>query len=172
MREIPPSYLIAGTFKTDLRKIIREEMLKRKLECKCIRCREIGFALREKKKIDKTINLKIIIYSASGGKEFFLSFVNKDNVLFGLCRLRIVNKNAIIRELHVFGSQVEIGEKSEKEKQWQHTGLGKKLMKEAEKIAMDNGCKKIYVISGVGVRDYYKKIGYRLEKEYMIKKLN
>jgi len=172
MREIPPEYLVAGTFKTDLRKIVREEMLKRKLECKCIRCREVGFALRERKKIDKTINLKTIRYNASGGKEFFLSFVNKDDIIFGLCRIRIINNHAMIRELHVFGPQVEIGEKSEKEKQWQHKGLGKRLMEEAEKIAKDNGCKKIYVISGVGVRDYYKKIGYKLEKEYMVKKLD
>ena len=53
----------------------------------------------------------------------------------------------------------------------QHRGLGKKLMAEAEKIAKKEKCQELFVISGVGVRQYYKKLGYSLRGEYMIKKL-
>lgn len=166
MREIPPAYLVAGTLKIDLRKIIEN-----KTKCRCIRCREIGFALREKKKVDKKIKLKTIKYNASEGKEFFLQFVNKDNIIFGLCRLRIRDDKAFIRELHVFGKSLSLGKKPSGEKnEYQHKGLGKKLMNEAERIARQNKCRKIFVISGVGVRDYYRNLGYKLENEYMTKK--
>ena len=57
-------------------------------------------------------------------------------------------------------------------KKVQHAGLGKMLMKEAEKIARQNGFKKIAVIAGVGVRGYYRKLGYKLESSYMVKSFN
>ena len=54
----------------------------------------------------------------------------------------------------------------------QHRGLGKKLVKEAEKIAeKEFGVSKVAVISGIGVRDYYRSLGYRLKATYMIKAL-
>jgi elongator complex protein 3 len=89
---------------------------------------------------------------------------------------------ALIRELHVYGELVPVGNPSTlqfdsgqassgRKRKIQHAGLGKKLLKEAEKITRENGYKKIAVISGVGVRDYYRKLGYRLEDTYMIKSL-
>ena len=172
MREIPPDFLIAGTIRIDLRKVIHNEIEKQKSKCKCIRCREIGFALREGKKIDKRLRLNLINYQASHGKEFFLEIINKDDIIFGLIRLRIPNKSKIllVRELHVYGPAVKLFRK-EKGK-YQHIGLGKKLMNEAEKIAFEYGYKKISVISGVGVREYYRKLGYRLEGSYMVKYFN
>jgi elongator complex protein 3 len=56
--------------------------------------------------------------------------------------------------------------------QSQHRGLGMRLMHEAERIAREEGYKKMAVISGVGVREYYRnKLGYTLEGTYMVKKL-
>lgn len=169
MREIPPDYLIAGTKRIDLRKVVREEMLKKRMLCKCIRCREVGFALRDGKRIDMKVKLKKASYQASGGKEIFLSYVNKDNIIFGLCRVRIPTKKKVllIRELHVFGPQVRLGETSKEE--IQHKGLGKLLMQEAERIAKQSRCKEIIVISGTGAREYYRKLGYILEGSYMVK---
>lgn len=169
MREIPPSYLVAGTLRIDLRKVIGEEMRKKHIKCRCIRCREIGLILRDNhyKKIDNTLRIKTLSYNASEGKEFFLQFVNKDNIIFGLCRLRIKDNIAFIRELHVFGKQTEIGKKGNV----QHKGIGKTLMKEAEKMAKKEKCRRIYVISGVGAREYYRKLGYVLEGDYMAKRL-
>ena len=175
MREIPPEFLIAGTERIDLRKDIEEKLRKDKSKVNEIRFREIGFEFRDKlpkDKINTDLKLKITKYGASGGEEYFLEIINRDNILFGLCRLRI-NKDpgsemkAIIRELHVYGQSLTIGEKSKII--GQHFGLGKWLMGEAEKIVRKNKLGEVWVISGVGVREYYKKLGYSQLGEYMKK---
>jgi len=195
MREIPPDYLVAGTTKIDLRKDIEEELRKKdtqgctlknillniftrgKVKIKEIRYREIGFVLRDKRNLDLNLKLKITKYKASNGTEYFLEIVNKDDILFGLLRLRIFDvkrgnlnlKHAIIREIHVYGQSLALGQKS---KLGQHTGLGKLLIKEAEKIVKENNINKLSIISGIGVREYYKKLGYVLEGSYMVKDIN
>lgn len=169
MREIPPEYIIAGTIRIDLRKDVEEDLRKGKTKMKEIRFREIGFALRDGKKVDLNLKLKKTKYRSSGGEEYFLEIVNKDDILFGLLRLRIFNEKAIIRELHIYGNALKLGEKG---KIGQHTGLGKLLMSEAENIVKENKISELKIISGVGVREYYKKLGYKLEREktkYMIK---
>ncbi len=171
MREIPPSYLVAGTKRIDLRNIVKKEMEKRGMKCKCIRCREVGFAIRSGINVDlKELKLEKISYRANCGDEIFLSFVNKDDVLFAICRLRLPDdgKIAYIRELHVYGPEVEI-ERVEENK-IQHKGLGRKLLSEAEKIAEENGYKILKIISGVGVREYYRKQGYKLDEEGYVEK--
>lgn len=165
MREIPPDYLVSGTTRIDLRKDIENEIRKNKNKINEIRFREIGFA---KDKFDINLKLKITKYKASGGDEYFIEIVNKDDILFGLLRLRIVSGKTLIRELHVYGQSLRLGEKGLVS---QHTGLGKWLMSEAEKIALREKAKKIFIISGVGVRQYYKKLGYNLEDTYMVKGL-
>jgi len=168
MREIPPEYIVAGVINIDLRKDIETELRRRKIKLKEIRYREIGFALRNEKEINLNLQLKITKYIASNGKEYFLEMVNSKNILFGLLRLRIFNNQAIIRELHIYGKSLELGKKG---KIGQHTGLGKFLMHEAEKITRKSKIKKLRVISGVGAREYYRKLGYKLEESYMVKKL-
>lgn len=173
MREIPPDFLIAGVTRIDLRKDIDDELKKQKAKINEIRFREIGFSLRDlqKGRINNKLKLKITEYNSSGGKEYFLEFINKDNILFGLCRLRIVDSNAFIREIHVYGQALSLGEKGKNF--GQHLGLGKQLLKKAEEICVSNKIKNIQVISGVGVREYYKKLGYKLDKQkvYMNKEL-
>ena len=84
--------------------------------------------------------------------------------------LSALNNASIIREIHTYGQMMPIKSKSKGSPQ--HTGLGKKLIQEAEKITQKEfGLKKIAVISGIGARDYYRKLGYRLEDGYMIKYL-
>ena len=173
MREIPPEFLIAGTTRIDLRKDINQELKKSKKKINEIRFREIGFVLRDLKKgqkIDNKLKLKITKYKASEGEEYFLEFVNKDNILFGLCRLRIFNNYAFVRELHVYGQALKIGEKSKQ--LGQHSGLGKRLIKETEKITKKAKIKKLKIISGIGVRKYFYKIGYKLDYPYVSKTLN
>jgi len=165
MREIPPEYLIAGTTRIDLRKDVEEELRKEKNKIQEIRFREIGF---NNKDINKKLKLKITKYKASSGEEYFLEIVNDDDVLFGLLRLRITNGKAIVRELHVYGQSLKLGETG---KTSQHLGFGKWLMAEAEKISKENKCTKISVISGIGVREYYKKLVYNLEDSYMTKEI-
>ncbi len=162
IRDIPSESIIAGNKITNLRQIMKDKGV----QCGCIRCREA----REVK--IENYKLKIISYTAGNGEEFFISYENfKTKTLFGFCRLYIpdtkISQSAIIRELHVYGKLVSIGET----KKTQHIGLGKKLIKEAEKIAKQNDKEKLSIISGVGVRGYYRKLGYRLNKTYMIKKI-
>ncbi|MBS3094262.1 tRNA uridine(34) 5-carboxymethylaminomethyl modification radical SAM/GNAT enzyme Elp3 [Candidatus Pacearchaeota archaeon] len=163
MREIPPEYLVAGTTKIDLRKDVEEELRKKSSKLKEIRYREIGFAKGE---VDFHLKLKITKYKASDGEEYFLEVINKKDILFGLLRLRIFGENAIIRELHVYGPTLKLGERGNF---FQHKGIGKWLIDEAEKICKENEIKQLKIISGVGVREYYKKFGYSLDKNYMVK---
>ena len=167
MREIPPEYLIAGTTRIDLRKEIETEFRKKKSKIKEIRFREVGFA--DKNNINQDLELKITKYKASEGEEYFLEIVNKEDILFGLLRLRIFDDEAIIRELHVYGQTLKLGERGNNSVQ--HVGLGKWLMHETEEIVRKKGIKKLVVISGVGVREYYRKLGYKLDKGYMVKSL-
>ncbi len=170
IRDIPAESIIAGNIVTNLRQVMQA----RGVECKCIRCREA----RETKLKVKSIKLKVLKYKASDGEEYFISYESKDEkILYGFCRLRLtvgvihelpLRGAALIRELHVYGELVSVG----KNKKTQHEGLGKKMLTEAEKIVKKNGYQKIVVISGVGARGYYRKLGYKLENSYMVKKLN
>ena len=119
-------------------------------------------------------------YNSSNGKEIFISFDDKDETIYGFLRLRkpselahrdeITPNSCIVRELHVFGKSIKIGE--HEENSIQHSGLGRKLMDEAEKISKESfDAKKLLVISAVGTREYYKKLGYSLDGPYMSKQL-
>lgn len=51
-------------------------------------------------------------------------------------------------------------------------GYGTLLMEEAERIARsEHRSLKLAVISGVGTRHYYRKLGYHLDGHYMVKSL-
>lgn len=176
MREFPREKLVDGIDRLDLRKDIEDEIKKKNLKIKEIRFREIGFAIKEKKNVNPDSKIKIIEYEASSGKEFFIQAVNEDDVLFGLLRLRLeknLSSPAMVRELHVYGQTLNIGEKANEKTDSQHKGIGKILLTQAELLAKEKGYKKIRIISGVGVREYYRKLGYNLDKEkiYMEKDL-
>lgn len=174
-RDIPTHATVAGVDRTNLRQYVEQILNEKKQECNCIRCRE-----PRNKEIDfKNIKIQTYYYEASKGSEVFISAEDiKNNVLLGFCRLRIPYKpfrkeitkeSAGIRELHVYGSAVPIGEKGSSV---QHRGLGKQLLKEAERIARDVfDKKKILVISGIGARQYYKKLGYKKDGVYVSKRL-
>lgn len=171
-RDIPPKQAEAGVDRSNLRQYVDEFMRQNKIKCRCIRCREIGRA----KKAGKPF-IKVYLYNASKGKEFFISIEDKYGSLYGFCRLRfpsqflrkeITKASALIRELHVYGPAIEIGKKGK----FQHKGLGKKLLKKAEELAKQNKKTKVVVISGVGVREYYRKMGYKRQGPYMAKLLN
>jgi elongator complex protein 3 len=194
IRDIPSTNIEAGSKVSNLREIVQQEMKKQNLKCQCIRCRQVKKIQDAKCEMR---NLKIFVekYEASGDIEYFLSFEDlKRKNLYAFLRLRIpsfrstINNQqltilkdcAIIREVHTYGQMVAIGEKDKKA--IQHFGFGKKLIIEAEKIARslkfsfkklkqakNFKIKKIAVISGIGVREYYRKLGYRLRDEYMIK---
>ena len=169
-RDIPTYKTTAGVDKTNL----RQEIDKLKPECNCIRCREVGHLARLGKH-PENIDIRVLEYDASGGQEFFISAEDFDKkILIGYCRLRfpsntlreeITSKSSLVRELHVYGEAVKVGS----EGKVQHSGWGKKLLAKAEEISKENKKDKVLVISGVGVREYYRKQGYNLEGPYMVK---
>ena len=182
IRDIPAESIIAGNKITNLRQLIAKDFK----GCKCIRCREAGHqTLNSKSEILnpkqlKNLRIKIQKYKASDGIEYFLSYESKDRkILYAFLRLRInddINNNflpelrgaALIRELHTYGELIPLGQSGK----IQQLGLGKKLLAEAEKICQKQNFKKIAVISGIGVRQYYAKLGYQLNGTYMIKNFN
>ena len=166
IREFPKEKMVQGLIKLDLRKDVEMNLRKSGARINEIRMREIGF---NQKNLNKDLKFQILEYKASEGKEYFLEIVNNGDILFGLLRLRLNEEQAMIRELHVYGQTLNLGQKMDKASQ--HSGLGKWLMEEAEKIARENNYKKIYVISGIGVREYYRKLGYEPKEPYMVKSL-
>ncbi len=177
VRDIPRESIIAGNQITNLRQYVQTEMAKRGLTCHCLRCRE---AREQTKKLGRA-KLFTRTYAASHGQEYFLSYESPDQkTIYAFLRLRFNNSNeknifpklqaaALVRELHVYGQMTPVREINKDSYYAQHQGLGKKLMAAAEKLARQNGQKKIAVIAGVGVRNYYRKLGYKLVDTYMIK---
>ena len=176
MRDIPAKFIVAGCKDLALRSAIKKRMNELNIRCNCIRCREYGHRLRDGWKVGEPY-LKRMDYEASGGREIFLSFEDKQDTIFGLLRLRIGHsipgeeEPTMVRELHVFGSEVPLGEQQAGAAQ--HRGLGGELLKEAEKISRQEfQAQKIAIISGIGARDYFRsEFGYNLEGAYMVKEL-
>ncbi|MGB9631310.1 MAG: tRNA uridine(34) 5-carboxymethylaminomethyl modification radical SAM/GNAT enzyme Elp3 [Candidatus Methanodesulfokora sp.] len=167
-RDIPIERIEAGVKRRNIRQLVEEKLKKKGVRIKEIRYREVGHAIARGVKPDfKNVSLLREDYEASGGTEVFLTIEDERNdVLMGLLRLRVPeNRNVgIVRELHVYGIQVPIGSFSEESAQ--HRGFGRKLMEKMEEIATsDFDVKKILVISGVGARDYFRKLGYYREQK-------
>tara|TARA_B100001094_G_scaffold332786_1_gene406486 strand:+ start:2415 stop:4274 length:1860 start_codon:yes stop_codon:yes gene_type:complete len=177
VRDIPLSYIEGGNKYTNLRQMIDDDLKKLGRSSTDLRTREIGRNLQYK--INDSV-LKIRSYMASGSKEIFISVESIDEkAIFGFIRLRIPPKNhkpifnsikdmGLIRELHVYGNLIPVGYNNDKDSQ--HKGLGKRLLKKAEEISFYNNLRGCVVISGEGVRDYYKRKGYNNTDTYMIKK--
>ena len=177
-REIESQDIIAGPKSGNLRQIVLQKLSQQGYRCRCIRCREAGLQRRYPSKDD--VILKRTDYSASGGREIFLSFESKDgDTILGFLRLRSLtishrselDRSAIVRELHVYGQAVSVGVKDRADS-YQHRGYGMKLLNEAERIAKEElRVNKIAIISAVGTRQYYKRLGYRQDGPYVSKVL-
>lgn len=181
IRDIPGHYIEGGysTKFVNMRQLLQDDMRLNNWGCKCIRCREIkGNSVSL-----SNIKLNIEKYRASGGDEYHISFDTDcdKNYLIGFLRLRLngdgedgddmvlpsIKGCALIRELHVYSNLSNVGDNIEGS--LQHKGFGRQLVAKAEELAIANGYERIAIISGTGVREYYKKLGYSLIDTYMIK---
>ncbi|MGZ7118855.1 MAG: tRNA uridine(34) 5-carboxymethylaminomethyl modification radical SAM/GNAT enzyme Elp3 [Methanobacterium sp.] len=181
-RDIPSKLIEAGVKRSNLGELVNNKLNEMNADCKCIRCREVGHKASEEI-IPDIDNIELLReeYDAGEGREVFLSFEDvKKDILIGFLRLRIPSnrahrpeiddKTALLRELHVYGSMLPLGEKEIGK--WQHMGYGERLLEEAEKIALETYDKnKINVTSGIGARNYYKKFGYHQLGPYMSKSM-
>ena len=179
-RDIPSTLIEDGVKKSNLGELVYNRLEKEDINCQCIRCREIGHKKTKEEYSIEDYKLFKETYNSVGGKEHFLSIEDKnEESLAGFLRLRIpsskahreeiTNSTALVRELHVYGNLIKIGQKGQKI--GQHTGFGEKLLKKAEEIAIKNNREELLIISGIGARNYYRKFGYERKGPYMAKKL-
>lgn len=175
-RDIPAGRIESGVKKSNLRELVEAELREKGIVAREIRSREIG--LRGARFNPEDFTLKRFVYGASGGKEHFLSYEDEGGLIAGFLRLRFPQRSrraeigagsALVRELHVYGSEVPI--EGGGRAAVQHRGLGAKLLEEAEAIAREAGKNRMVIISGVGVREYYRKHGYSLRGRYMSRRL-
>jgi ELP3 family radical SAM enzyme/protein acetyltransferase len=195
-------YIYAGNKVTNLRQVLHSRLEKQGEFCRCIRCREVKknllmvkYARCIVRKYMSSGGYEYFISIESGNhedsyfnyqdKKWYNNYKEEPGIIYGFLRLRIPHKDlyyknkyfpelegcSLVRELHVYGQVASSKNKNEKNKA-QHLGFGRELMRKAEKISYKRNCKKIAVISGIGVRNYYRMLGYKLVNTYMIKNIN
>ena len=183
-REIPARLILAGPNKGNLRERALMLLRERGGHCRCIRCREVGHRRAKDNVEPDPENIRLIktYYESSGGTEIFLSREDPTtDTLIAYLRLRIPSQSAhrieigsdrssIVRELHVYGPAVPIGERDETS--WQHKGHGVSLLREAERLSAEEyDVRKILVLSALGTKEYYSHLGYAQDGPYMSKRL-
>ena len=179
-REIPAEEILGGVRHGNLRELVLTRAKEKGWECSCIRCREVALGDPSMMDEEDVLGYREERYSASGGLEIFGSFECKGSgKIAGLVRLRVPSEGAhrpemagstVVRELRVYGRQVEVGGRSENA--WQHRGLGASLMESAERLSSEEfDAKRVLVTSAVGTRNYYRKLGYERSGPYMAKRL-
>jgi elongator complex protein 3 len=188
IRDIPASYIQAGSRRSSLRLDVMQELEKRGQRCRCIRCREI----RGKPVDVSQLVLGDFAYFPADAEEHFINFSTSDDQLAGYLRLSLPSNDyptsrrsqrddlyeivpellnaGLIREVHIYGQSLEVG--SEQAGAAQHSGLGTALLKEAERIASEKGFAKLAVIAAIGTSLYYEKRGFTKEHLYMTKNLS
>ena len=172
-RDIPAKLIVAGSRHSNFRQLAQNRLLLNGKRCRCIRCREIG----RLPSITES-DIQVLTYECCGGTEHFISAVSGDS-LIGFARLRFpsmvyrpeLSDVALVRELHVYGSLVPVGEDARESEEWQHRNYGRVLLSRAEEIATGAGFSRLAIMSGIGVRPYYKRQGYLRQGPYMIKEM-
>ncbi len=192
-------YIYGGNKVTNLRQILHNRLKECGQFCRCIRCREVkknltlvNFARPVVRKYDSSNGIEYFISIESGnsiqskfinGKWYNYEYLEEPGIMYGFVRLRLCNnttnkylhkiKNcALIRELHVYGQVVTSNKNNKHDEKAQNSGFGKILMKKAEEIAIQNGYFSVAVISGIGVKNYYRKLQYKEHDTYMIKHID
>jgi len=181
-RDIPSQLIDAGVKKSNLGELVYNRLEEEGASCRCIRCRDVGHLQYKKGVVVKEEEIELLegSYTASGGEEVFISLEDVENdCLIAYLRLRFPSESAhrpelgpdtsLVRELRVLGPVVPLGERLTHAKQ--HSGFGALLLERAEELSSLHGKKEVLVNSGIGVRDYYRRFGYRRKGPYMCKSL-
>ena len=177
IRDIPSTNVVDGNRRTSLRMDVQEEMQRRGTHCSCIRCREVRGAVVD----PATLQLDDLVYQTDSSEEHFLSYVTPADRLAGFARLSLPAANspatgltdldgaALIREVHVYGQSLPVG--AELSGAAQHSGLGTKLLQQAQQIAAARGFRRLAVISAIGTRSYYLERGFERGELYLVKNI-
>lgn len=177
IRDIPSTHVVEGNKRTSLRQDVQAELRRRGAACHCVRCREVGG-----RKVDPgALVLNDLVYPAGASLEHFLSFDTQQDHLAGFLRLSLPGPDspatgladlegaAIIREVHVYGQSLPVG--SDEDGVAQHSGLGRRLIEEAQGIALRAGYRRLAVIAAIGTRPYYLRLGFERGDHYLIRPL-
>jgi elongator complex protein 3 (tRNA carboxymethyluridine synthase) len=175
-RDIPARLIAAGVRHGNLREIARARLRAQGLRCRCLRCREPG---RGGVPDLSALELRGQEYSASGGREQFLTWEDPStDIVVGFLRLRFPGpatlgglEEPVIRELKVLGTEVPVDMPPSTDGQYQHRGLGRKLLESAEERARSAGFDRMFILSAVGTRAYYRKLGYARTGPWMSRTL-
>jgi elongator complex protein 3 len=188
VRDIPSGHVVAGNKRSSLRQDVMEELRRRGLSCRCIRCREVRGQM-----IDlQSLRLEDYVYHPAEAEEHFLAFITPEGKLVGYLRLSLpmaeqktqtpnhkkpefmvssqlkdLEQAAIIREVHIYGQSLPVG--WEQEGAAQHIGLGTRLIERAEAIAREHSYSRLAVIAAIGTRLYYRNRGFEPGELYMVK---
>ncbi len=177
IRDIPSTNVVEGNKRSSLRQDVQDEMSRRETVCQCVRCREV----RAKQVSAEKLVFNDLVYDTGFSEEHFLSFDTTDDHLVGFLRLSLpgedapdtgladLSRAAIIREVHVYGQSLPVG--SEEQGIAQHSGLGTRLIEQAEMVARKRGFEKMAVISAIGTRQYYQRQGFSRGEIYQVKNL-
>ncbi|NKQ35618.1 MAG: tRNA uridine(34) 5-carboxymethylaminomethyl modification radical SAM/GNAT enzyme Elp3 [Chloroflexi bacterium] len=173
IRDFPTTNVVAGNKKANLRQIATQRAEKRGQKLQDIRYREI----RRDKVTEADLHLRVTTYETDATTEHFLSYETADERLAGFLRLSFPHPDAelplpelaghaMIREVHVYGPALNLGEDSQGEAQ--HMGVGSQLIHQAKEMARQVGFGKIAVISAIGTREYYARHhGFEVDGLYM-----
>lgn len=172
-RDIPAKLIVAGSRHGNFRQLAAERLHASGRACRCIRCREVG----RRDAVGGSPSISTLTYDCCGGEERFIQATTGGS-LIGFVRLRFPGTTwrrelggaALIRELHVYGAQVRLGSGAESE-EWQHRNYGRELLAEAERQAGEAGFGLAAIMSGIGVRPYYRRQGYIRDGPYMVKRI-
>lgn len=174
-RDIPARLIAAGVRAGNLRELALRAMAREGRSCPCLRCREPG---RRASVDPDRLTLRETSYEASGGRECFLSFEDDEAQTVGaFLRLRLPSgdphalvADPVIRELRVLGPETPVGRPAVGTG-LQHRGLGRALVERAEAVARDAGGRRLAVMSAVGTREYYRRLGFERAGPHMMKPL-
>lgn len=173
VRDIPTTNVVEGFKKANLRQLAQEQLRREGRPCQCIRCREI----RRDDLRPGDLQLRTLSYNTDATSEHFLSFERTDGRIAGFLRLSLPHfeadlplpelaNQAMIREVHIYGPALPIGEESQGEAQ--HIGLGRQLIERAKEMAKAAGYHRLAVISAIGTQNYYARHGFYPDGLYLI----
>ncbi len=176
IRDIPGTDIVVGNKLTNLRQLVEDAMARDGERSRDIRAREVkGTAIAP-----QALHLDEQRYASSWGDEVFLQFVTEDRHIAGFLRLSLPPRDsapiteelrdaAMIREVHVYGQALSLGESVDGRAQ--HSGLGTRLIERAAEIARAEGYPRLAVISAVGTRGYYRQRGFADGDLYQVRVL-
>jgi elongator complex protein 3 len=174
IRDIPGTDIVVGNKVTNLRQVVEDKLAKQGKRSADIRAREI----RQRTVTLEELRLDEQWYTSSCSDEVFLQYITPDRSIAGFLRLSLPSEPplaeeladaAIIREVHVYGQALQLGESSPGRSQ--HLGLGKQLIERAVEIAAERGYCRLAVISSVGTRAYYRTRGFSDGVLYQVRDL-